>query len=320
VPSFDSRDICGRQGELVQSLATVIEDILDLHLTVDPAPRTQFYVFTGSEQAALQAHLVETALTAELIDQETQAAIRLCIGALCEGADLLSTLFQPLVLSGALLDFIGKGRTKADLKMCLERLGLSTTGTVEELRVRLQDKIEELKEEGGRTTTANKYSGGDDRRTELGQLPRVVIVKKEVESLLALPTPGYWDLPECASALLPVDPACPSDEDIFHSYKHEPAEQVYASLTKRNLCVFEIMTNLRLRVARYSGVSNLLVNQARVLSVKFMDICKEDHLRKLFFMQQVRFFYAVLCDDLLSIFSCLVRSSGQTYGALAVSD
>jgi len=30
------------------------------------------------------------------------------IGALCEGAALLATSFQPLVLSGALLDFLGK--------------------------------------------------------------------------------------------------------------------------------------------------------------------------------------------------------------------
>ena len=35
---------------------------------------------------------------------------------------------------------------------------------------------------------------------ELEQLPRVVVVAREVERLLALPIAGYWDLPECVLA------------------------------------------------------------------------------------------------------------------------
>jgi len=235
---------------------------------------------------ALQGHIIEAALTADLANQQTQAAIRLCIGALCEGSNLLSTLFQPLILSGAMLDFTRKGRTKADLQMCLERLGLLTTGTVDQLRLRLQDKIEQLKAEGGRSMT--KGSCDEDKRTELGQLPRVVVVKKQVESLLALPIPGYWDLPECALALLPKSPRCLGDEDIFHQYKHGPRGQVESSLAQRNRCIFNVVKDLRRRVSSHStGRPDLLVNQARVLSVKFMDICKVDCLRKLFFMQQV---------------------------------
>jgi hypothetical protein len=289
VPSYNSHDVCGGREELVSSLAFVIQAILDLRSAKpgEHAFRTQFYVFSSSEQVALQGHLLDTALAEYITDKDAEAAIRLCIGALYEGANILSTSIQPLLLSGALLDFIGKGRSKAELKMCLERLGLPTDGSVEQLRIRLQDKIEEFKAEGSRSATS--VADGEDRRTELGQLPRVVVVKKQVESLLALPVPGYWDLPECASILLSKDSGNDiSDDDIFRIYKSGSPMELKASFVKRNHCIFGIIQKLRERVSGHSnGQPGLLVNQARALSVKFMDICKEDRLRKLFFMQQV---------------------------------
>jgi len=247
---------------------------MNLRSVSDPAPRTQFYIFSLAEHSLLQRHLIETALTFTLQDD-----IRLCIGALSEGASLLSTAFQPLVLSGAFLDFLGKkgARKKAELQMCLERLGLSSEGTVEQLRLRVTEEIERLKREGGRLTAGSS-------RMELGHLPRVVVVAREIERLLALPIPGYWDLPECASSLLSQNPECPSDDDLFLDHKEGRSIQVNIGLQKRNWCIHEVVQNVRVRVAS----ATILVNEARVLSAEFMDICRQEHLRKLFFMQQVR--------------------------------
>jgi hypothetical protein len=218
------------------------------------------------------------------MELQSLANIRLCIGALSEGASLLSTSFQPLILSGTLLDFLGKKgqRSKAELKICLQRLNLPTEGSAEQLRVRIQIELQRLKEEGGRMPL-------DDHSTELGQLSRIVIVKRDVERLLALPMPGYWDLPECASTLLPVNHSCPSDEDIFFLHKNGTAKQFETALKGRNQCVYEVLQNFRSRVSSVSTRGpELLVNEARVLSANFMDICQEEYLRKLFFMQQVR--------------------------------
>jgi hypothetical protein len=287
IPSFPSLQICGSRDELVPELTSVIKTILNLTSPHQKSFRTQFYIFSPSEHAALQSHLINTALTVDEGDVESQTSIRFCIGALCEGAYLLLTSFQPLVLSGALLDFLGrKGqRNKAELKTCLERLHLSTEGSIEQLRTRIQEEVQRLKAEGGRLATGGRDDG---RRTELGQLPRIVVVKSEVERLLALPVPGFWDLPECASTLLPRDPKCPSDENIFAQYRDNAISEVETMLEERNWCIMEVLRCLRMQIStRSTGGAELLVNDARVLSANFMDICQQSSLRKLFFMQQV---------------------------------
>jgi hypothetical protein len=275
---------CANAG-LIQTLASVIRYIISLHSESRPAPRTQFYVFTPGEQSALQDHLINAAsITSDADETEAQTDLRLCIGALSEGASVLSTSVQPLVLSGALLDFLGYKDcwSEEEMKICLERLGLSSDGSTGQLRARIQDKIRKLKAEGGRSPA------GENSNPELGQLPRIVVVKREVERLLALPVPGYWDLPECAAALLPVDPHCPSDEDIFIQYRYQALEIVDASLEMRNRCISDVLRCLRTRVSdRSTGGPELLLNEARVLTPRFMDLCKQPQLRKLFFMQQV---------------------------------
>lgn len=285
VPALQSyKRVWGAGLDLVPAMASLIRTILDLRSHCDPVPHTQFYVFTPAEHTTLQRHLIDTALALGPQDFALQDDIRLCIGALSEGASLLSTTFQPLVLSGALLDFLGKkgARKKSELQMCLERLGLPCEGTIEDLRLRITKEVERLKREGGRVATGSS-------KMELGQLSRVVVVAKEIERLLAIPLPGYWDLPECASLLLPRNPKCQSDEDIFTHHKHGRSVQVKMALQRRNWCTHEIIQNLRIRVASVTtGRPELLVNDARVLSVEFMDICKQEHMRKLFFMQQVR--------------------------------
>lgn len=281
------KPVWGTGDDLVPALASLIQRILDLRSEIDGhVPRTQFYVFSQSEHSILQRHLIDTALTLGPLDVRLHFAVRLCIGALSEGASHLSTAFQPLVLSGALLDFLGKkgSRKKAEFQMCLERLGLETEGTVDQLRSRISNEIDRLKRDGGRLASGSS-------RFELGQLPRVVVMAKEVDRLLALPIPGYWDLPECAALLLPSQqtPKCPTDDDIYLYHKNGKNVQVKNALKIRNWHIYEMIKILRVRVHNSTiGRPNLLVNDARVLSAEFMDICKQEHLRKLFFMQQVR--------------------------------
>uniref|UniRef100_A0A8H7Y8C3 Uncharacterized protein n=1 Tax=Psilocybe cubensis TaxID=181762 RepID=A0A8H7Y8C3_PSICU len=236
---------------------------------------SQFYVWSSSEQSLLQTHIINAALTSTSNDQD----IRMCIGALAQGASLLQTTFQPILLSGALLKFLGKGKLlKAEYKACLERMGLSSEGTVEILKKRVDNEVRRLQE-----STAPGYQ---QRRKELGQLPRVVVLKKEIERQLALPIPGYWDLPECISILLPGAEACPSEEQIFAAYKDpRDAHELGKLLLRRNTCVFYLLNELRNRALSTNGTS-LLVNDAKILSTQFMDLCRETHIRKLFFMQQ----------------------------------
>ena len=93
--------------------------------------------------------------------------------------------------------------------------------------------------------------------------------------------------------------------------------QVKIALQKRNSCIYEVIRNLRVRVASVTtGLLELLVNEARVLSADFIDICKQEHLRKLFFMQQVR---RMCIEETFYSFEFVVRSACKTHGALAIS-
>lgn len=300
----------GKTIDLVPNLASTIRTIFALREHCNPIPRTQFYVFSAAEHTSLQRCLVDTALTLDPHQHSLHADVRLCIGAVSEGASLLSTAFQPLVLSGALLDFLGKkgARRKAELQRCLERLGLPATGLVEELRSRIENEVERLKREGGRSTDPSS-------NMELGQLPRVVVIAREIERLLALPIPGFWDLPECSALMVSPELRAPSDEEIFLQYKKENHAQLQALLVKRNACIYAVIQSLRTHVS--SAPRNLLVNEARILSAEFMDICKQEQLRKLFFMQQVCITKYLECNEPLTP---LVRGSCETCRTLANTD
>lgn len=264
----------GPEKDLIPKLATLIRSIDALQ----HRSTTQFYVWSTVEQSLLQSHIVNSALSSSAnIDD-----VRVCIGTLAQGASLLQTTFQPLVLSGALLAFLGKGkRTKAEYKACLERMELPTEGTMEVLRKRIDNEIRRLQNQP-------TPGGTEDRQKELGQLQRVVILKREIERQLALPIAGYWDLPECASILLSYATDCPDDEQIFMAYKKVASdESLVHLLARRNQCIYTILQDLRTRTVSPAGHS-LLVNEGRELSMRFLDVCAEPHLRKLFFMQQVR--------------------------------
>ncbi|KAJ3748603.1 hypothetical protein DFH05DRAFT_580966 [Lentinula detonsa] len=271
------RNIHGDRTDLIPSLAYIIDSILLLTATFQNPPRTQFYVFSSAEDSALQTHFVDAALNSSYPTRD----IRVCIGALSQGAALLQTTFQPLLLSGVLLDFLTKGRrNKHDFQGILERMDMSIEGNIQELKQRIQNELQRLQKDDSRQAAQQQ------RQDELGQLPRVVVLKREIEKSLALPIPGFWDLQECASVLLSPRIApethCPSEEEIYSVFARENSPSTL--LTKRNEAIYAVLVSLRQHV---SGVNNyLLVNEAKVLTSTFMDICREEHLRKLFYMQQ----------------------------------
>ncbi|KAI5119162.1 hypothetical protein M0805_008645 [Coniferiporia weirii] len=293
--------LSGTPEDFISSLSSIVQYILDLNEVTSVPPRTQCYVFSHAERAALQRILIDASLTVDPVDDDAQDAIRMCIGALCEGAALLATAFQPLVLSGALLEFLGKkgSRTTAELQACLRRLGLSTKNAPDDvLRQRIQQELDRLRNhvKGGSSTVPDDTPSSDDNYTsghpEVGQLPRVVVLKRAVEELLALPIAGYWDLPDCHAVLTAGSsalPSCPSDDAIYACFVANRKTEGQTMLQTRNSCIYEVLMQVRARVSdvREGNLkANMLVNEARVLTSDFMDICRQDHLRKLFFMQQ----------------------------------
>ncbi|KAH7875454.1 uncharacterized protein C8R40DRAFT_1160716 [Lentinula edodes] len=273
------RTVHGDRTDLIPSLAYIIDSILTLNCSLQKPPRTQFYVFSSAEHSALQTHFIDAALNSSYPTQD----IRVCIGALSQGASLLQTTFQPILLSGVLLEFLIKGRRrKHDFQVILERMNPteSTEGTLEELKQRVKEQIQRLQNDDYRKAAQ------EQRRDELGQLPRIVVLKREIEKSLALPIPGFWNLAECASVLLSSsrlrETQCPSDEEIYTMFANgnSPSDL----LEQRNKSIYAVLNNLRSRVS--SANDFLLINEAKPLTSTFMDICREEHLRKLFYMQQ----------------------------------
>ncbi|KAG5637725.1 hypothetical protein H0H81_003435 [Sphagnurus paluster] len=267
---FSQEELCGPGCDLVSTLSSLIQTIVMSHSTLT----IQFYVWSPSEHSTLQTHFINAALMS-IVGAED---IRICIGALSQGASLLLTTYQPTLLSGTLLNFLTNSkRTKADHIAFLERLGLSTEGSTAELRERVDHVIQRLKPDGGLTKAED--------RTKVGQLPRVVLLKTEVDRLIALPVPGYWDLVECANSLLsPTDSQCPSEEEVLGLYQVRNFELLEEALFRRNKSMYNVLQDVRRRIEN-SG-EELLVNDAEVLSSMFMDLCRQEHIRKLFFVQQ----------------------------------
>ncbi|KAL5483134.1 hypothetical protein ACEPAI_8363 [Sanghuangporus weigelae] len=295
--SITPGSLSGTRETLINDLASILQYILDLSEVRNVPPRSQCYVFNAAERAALQRTLVEAALTSDKLDDDVQDAVRTCIGAVCEGAALLSTTFQPLVLSGALMNFLSRksGVSTADLKLCLRRLGLpSRKGTDEELRKRIRDELERLKDGGKRIRGSGIDSAetpeseqAKSQRGEIGALPRVVVVKNAIEQLLALPIPGYWDLSGCHTLLRTSSLECPTDDAIYSAFIGNCREDLDKMMNDRNLCIYEVLCEARKRATGgRAEKTDILVNEARVLASEFMDLCSQDHLRKLFFMQQ----------------------------------
>ncbi|PPQ97003.1 hypothetical protein CVT26_006447 [Gymnopilus dilepis] len=236
----------------------------------------QFYTWSNREHASLQSTIIQAALSSH----SSKSEVRLCIGALSQGASLLQTTFQPHLLSGALLNFLANGRwSMTECRVYLERMGLPTDGTIQVLRKRIHTELERLRGPSG-------ASGAEGHPKQLGQLASVVILKKEIERQLAFPVPGYWDLQECVLLLLDAKLSCPPDEEIFTVYKSAADDDALQRLlVLRNRLIHQVSLAVRSRLTTKDGRS-LLVNDAKMLCASFMDVCKQPHIRKLFYMQQ----------------------------------
>jgi hypothetical protein len=244
------------------------------------------YTYSPNERSTIMSHLIQAALSTDAED-ERNGDIRLCLGALCEGTSLLLTSFQPLILSGVLLSFLSKKNTlpKKSLQTCCERLGLSDEGTVEILRKRVEGEQKRLAEMGGR-------AGDELHKREVGQLGKIVVLKREIERLISLPIPGFVDLPQTAQALLAGKTTCKSDDVIYGEWvKRRTAATKPAweeALKDRNRCMRALVGNIRQRVGKAGLTERVLLNEAKPLEVGMMDICRFEKLRKLMFMLQVR--------------------------------
>lgn len=271
----------GPGKQLIATLANLIRQINSLQ--TDPKYKrltSQFYVWSSTDRIILQTNIIHGALSSETNADD----IRVCIGALAQGATLLQTAYQPLLLSGALLGFLSKKqRLKKEYQACLARMDLPTTGTLEECRKRVEAAIIRLNE------ARDNSSRTGQKQRELGQVPRVVVLKREVERLIALPVPGCWDLPECFQVLHPQAAigGCPSEEELYGAYRHGTPAELQTLLERRNYAIYAVLSRMRLST-RIPNCPPLLVNEAKVLSIDFMDLCRNDTLRKLFYMQQVR--------------------------------
>ncbi|PPQ63036.1 hypothetical protein CVT24_005982 [Panaeolus cyanescens] len=261
--------------ELITKLSALLRMIENFQSLNACKYTVQFYVWSAQEHATFEAHIIHSALSSNTAPQD----IRLCIAALTQGAALLQTSFQPVLLSGPLLKFLSKAsQKKEDYQACLKRLGLPIDGTIPVLRKRIDDEIDRFQKE------SNELAQNEDRT--FGQVPRVVSLKREVERQLALPIPGAWDLLECHSVLQPESPAaCPSDETIFAAYRKSQNDEYRTMLQERNCVMYGVLEELRSR-AIWPSNQSLLVNTASCLSTNFMDLCMQPHLRKLFYMQQ----------------------------------
>jgi hypothetical protein len=271
------------QAGLAKDLVPKVSGLLRKVQREAPDLRIQIYTYSPVERKSIMDRLIDDALSDQSGDMDD---IRLCLGALCEGTSLLSTTYQPAILSGVLLSFLSKKNalSKKGLQTCCERLGLKHDGTAEELRKRLEAEQRRLAEIGGR-------AGADINRREVGQLEKIVVLKREVERLLSLPSPGFIDLPQTAQVLLGKDKAnCLADDVLFGAWVNRSSATIRweQGLKERNRCMHAIATNLRARVEEENLTDKILLNDAKVLELGMMDICESRQLRKLMFMLQVR--------------------------------
>jgi len=257
-----------------------MSDLLRRIQTERPAARSQIYTYSPPERGAIISHLINVAVS----DVYSPGDIRLCLGTLCEGASLLLTDYQPPILSGVLLSLLSKknGLKLQHLKTCCRRLDLDDTGTVEVLRGRIEAEQKRL-------AGAAKLAGSVPRRREVGQLGKVVVLKQEIQKLIALPIPGYTDLPQIAQILpFGANIRCPSDDELFAAWSSHDEAKLKVGLEARNRCMRVLVRNIRDRIALNGPVEKILLNEAKPLEkIGMMDLCHSKPLRKLSFMLQV---------------------------------
>lgn len=257
-----------------------MSDLLRRVQTERPDGRTQIYTYSPTERGAIISHLINVAVS----DTSSSGDIRLCLGTLCDGASLLLTDYQPLILSGVLLSLLSKKNILGlqHLRACCQRLNLDDTGTVEILRARIEAEQKRL---AGAADFANSGPG----RREIGQLSKIVVLKQEIQRLVALPIPGYTDLPQISKVLLfGANIRCASDDELFAAWRSHDEARLKVDFEARNRCMRALVRNIRDRIALSGPVEKILLNEARPLEKDgMMDLCRSKPLRKLSFMLQV---------------------------------
>jgi len=263
-----------------QEFVPLLSDLLRRIQTERPAGRTQIYTYSPPERDAIISHLINVAVS----DTSSSDDIQLCVGTLCDGASLLLTDYQPLVLSDMFLSLLSKQNSlkPQQLKACCQRLNLDDTGTVEMLRARIEAERKRL---AGAADSANHAP----RRREIGQLRKIVVLKQEIQRLIALPIPGYTDLPQIAQVLLlGANIGCASDDELFAAWSSHDEARLKVGLEARNRCMWALVRNIRDRIALSGPIEKTLLNEAKPLETNgMMDLCRSKPLRKLSFMLQV---------------------------------
>ena len=285
-------------------LASIIQDLLELKdMRVDDGIGTlavQFYVFSRIEYEALVTLLVTQACRYDdgIEGNDSYVNARICIGGILDHSDVLLTSVQPELISSSLLFTIGSGKLrKNDLERYVrlfEGRGVSMKGqTVESLKERLKGLLDKVSPSG----VAMGGKGGLARK-----LPKVVVVHEAIGALVAMPTPGYFQL-DASKAILVDQQRCSStdrpggtvDESIEQAYKfwrENNAVGARERLRWRREAMRGVVYSLLERVelwcnAKGADVSSILPNSANDFVVAYIELVKNRHLKRLLFMRQV---------------------------------
>ncbi|KAJ3122974.1 hypothetical protein HK098_002310 [Nowakowskiella sp. JEL0407] len=266
-----------------QHLTVLIRKLSDIKKYSDSL-RVQFYTFGNEEVNAITKLIIDHACrnSDEInLDSEVETDDAVCIGALIDHSDALLTTIQPDLLgSGNLIGSIEKKKQKIiDYLRLFGGKDVDTTGTVAVLTERLQKCILEQ-------STMNHGLARN--------LPKIVSVYDSIRSTLALPTPGFYGISECAELLLHIDSQQAenlSSEAIFSAYQRGLYEDVMEFGRKRTDIGYRLVKDVRKRVLGYclrnkTPIESILVNDATDFRIVYLDICSNVLIRKLMFMVQ----------------------------------
>jgi hypothetical protein len=245
------------KDELVTSLAQIITAIQSR----DPSARTQVYCFSPEEVSAINQLVVHASLLSDSDD------IRVCIGAIVDIPLVLLTSIQPELLQNVLFQSWSKS-TKKQLEDHLACLGLDTNGNSKTLQDRLQQAM------------ANTNPA-------LRRVPKVISVHAALKELVALPGPGFTTLQHCATYLL--GPCTLPTDDELYSAALEEKEQLSITLRGKGMTVHRLIGRMRSMLnEKFEDISRILINDARPLSPAYVEIVRDQSLRKLIFMHEVQ--------------------------------
>lgn len=245
----------------ISSLSRILSSIM----SKGPVVRTQLYCFSSVEISAINEIIVYKALSDTSQDSEE---LRICIGAVVDIPLALLTRLPPELLDNALYRSWTKA-SRQQLENHLSDLSLSTTGSLQELRDRLQQAM-----------TAGNPS---PRR-----LPKVVCLHQSLRELLAIPSAGFTTLQDCANGLF-GHCVVPGDDEIYSLAKGKQEDMLKIKLRARGMTVHRIIVGFRelLTSHCHGDLSRLLPNESRPLSPAYPQLCRDLNLRKLIFLHEV---------------------------------